>query len=454
MATYSSTSHAIERVCEWVAAHPGASRGGVIHGLQLSESAATVYRWLEAGVSRGLIDRVGNTSASTYHPSAQMRKRVVQRHLDADMSKRGRVGYNADWLESYEPNVTTLLPASTLDLLTRRCPIGTVALDKVNPREISMFTYDLSYASSRLEGNEYDLASTIALAEHHIEKNGGSPSDKAMILNHLDATRFMVDALRDPDPKARARMRPTKFVVRSLHALLSHDLLRPEHCGTLRTAAKRIGYSAYAPLDVPDTIAAHMETISRKACAIENPFEQSFFLSVHLPYLQPFDDCNKRTARVACNLPLLAAGVTPISWMEATHRSRDYANALLAVYELNDTLMLQELFVDCLLRSSERFHLLRSQRAPDPVATKYRPEIKQVIRNMVLRGDEAIPASVSAEDVDAFWAYVTGEIDRLRLNEMLGVRYDISPAALRGWMEQGERRADRGVDRACAPSGG
>ncbi|WP_255556850.1 Fic family protein [Sodalis sp. dw_96] len=44
-----------------------------------------------------------------------------------------------------------------------------------------------------------------------------------------------------------------------------------------------------------------------KARAITDPFEQSFFMMVHLPYLQPFADINKRTSRLAANLPLLRA---------------------------------------------------------------------------------------------------------------------------------------------------
>jgi Fic family protein len=39
------------------------------------------------------------------------------------------------------------------------------------------------------------------------------------------------------------------------------------------------------------------------ATAITDPFEQSFFVMVQLPYLQPFDDVNKRVSRLAANIP-------------------------------------------------------------------------------------------------------------------------------------------------------
>ena len=41
------------------------------------------------------------------------------------------------------------------------------------------------------------------------------------------------------------------------------------------------------------------------AISISDPFEQAFFVTVHLPYLQPFEDVNKRVSRLAANIPLI-----------------------------------------------------------------------------------------------------------------------------------------------------
>lgn len=37
---------------------------------------------------------------------------------------------------------------------------------------------------------------------------------------------------------------------------------------------------------------------------------------VHLPYLQPFADMNKRTSRLAANLPLFRANLCPLTFLD------------------------------------------------------------------------------------------------------------------------------------------
>ena len=49
---------------------------------------------------------------------------------------------------------------------------------------------------------------------------------------------------------------------------------------------------------------------------IDDPFEQTFFAMVQLPYLQPFEDVNKRLSRVAANIPLIRANLAPLSFSQ------------------------------------------------------------------------------------------------------------------------------------------
>ena len=66
-----------------------------------------------------------------------------------------------------------------------------------------------------------------------------------------------------------------------------------------------------------------LDSVLTKASQISDPFEQSFFVMVHLPYLQPFADINKRTSRLAANLPLIRANLCPLTFVdvpEAYHR--------------------------------------------------------------------------------------------------------------------------------------
>jgi Fic family protein len=105
-------------------------------------------------------------------------------------------------------------------------PAGTYARDILNRLLI-----DLSWSSSRLEGNTYSLLDTKELIEHGTAAPGKDAKETQMIF----------------------------------------------------------------------------ELLLTKAAAIRDPFEQSLFLMVQLPYLQPFVDVNERTSRLAANISLSRA---------------------------------------------------------------------------------------------------------------------------------------------------
>ncbi|WP_297365504.1 Fic family protein [Acidiferrobacter sp.] len=63
-----------------------------------------------------------------------------------------------------------------------------------------------------------------------------------------------------------------------------------------------IGKGVYRPRAVSAQIEELLDLRLERVNRIDDPFEQSFFVVVHLPYLQPFADINKRTSRLAANL--------------------------------------------------------------------------------------------------------------------------------------------------------
>lgn len=439
------TEDALVDLYEWIVGNPNCTRGNILYGMKIRESVSesTVLRRLDLGVNRGLLIRSGSTSNTTYVASDKLRMQVVRNRLSVDHSKRARVGYNEDFLEEYVPNVSSYLNPNDLARLHSRCPPGSAPLSKLDSHEVSMFMCDISYASSRLEGNEYDYASTIRLAEHNIEMHGGTHSNKVMILNHHEAARYIIDSAREADEFFGIN----QHVLRGIHSLLSHDLLAdPLMCGALRTKPIQIWQSAYIPMDIPEVIAKNFNKIIEKANQINDPYEKSFFLLVHLPYLQPFEDCNKRSSRVMCNIPLLQAGITPVSWIDITNKHREYTDAVISIYEFNDTLMLSEIFVDSFMRSTERFALMSRQKAPDPIASIYRPEIKATIRAQILDGVESISPRVSVDHLPDYMDYIANEIELIKKNEMLAVRYGINTSAIRSWMESLSSSAEAGAE--------
>lgn len=77
-----------------------------------------------------------------------------------------------------------------------------------------------------------------------------------------------------------------------------------------------------------------------------------------MPYLQPFQDGNKRTSRLTMNMPLIKASMAPFSF--TTVDKMDYMFALLAFYERGRTDFLAQVYVDAYRRGAEKYNdLLR-----------------------------------------------------------------------------------------------
>ena len=137
---------------------------------------------------------------------------------------------------------------------------------------------------------------------------------------------------------------------------------------------------------MPPLIEECFEQILDTASAIADPFEQSFFVLVQLPYLQPFDDVNKRVSRLAANIPLLKWNLSPLSFIDVPQDI--YTEGLLGVYELNRTQLLRDVFLLACERSAARYAAVRqSLGEPDPFRMQHRENLREVVRTPLLRGN-------------------------------------------------------------------
>ena len=216
----------------------------------------------------------------------------IQRLLNHPPSMRQPVSYRREFLDRYQPDRTAYLSASERDRLWKigktsapERPAGTYAKDILNRLLI-----DLSWNSSRLEGNTYSLLDTQRLIELGEAAEGKSALDAQMILNHKDAIEFLVQSAEG--------IGFNRYTILNLHALLANNLLPdPQAVGRLRYMSVRITGSVYEPLAVPQLIGECFDQLLAKTASITDPFEQAFFVMVQQPYLQPFDDVNKRVSR-------------------------------------------------------------------------------------------------------------------------------------------------------------
>jgi hypothetical protein len=121
---------------------------------------------------------------------------------------------------------------------------------------------------------------------------------------------------------------------------------------------------------------------SAKAREIQDPFEQAFFPMVHLPYLQPFIDGDKRVSRLAANIPLFQRNLAPFSFVGVSEA--DYTDGMLAIYELNDIRILQKVFIQAYERSAQRYTVIGGAVGePDPFRVKYREALAEQVAKII-----------------------------------------------------------------------
>jgi len=433
----------------------GLSRGQIVESISFYINTKTLQRRLASLVDKSQILKKGEKKATKYYPSKipiatnkgqkkdKAHKIFTQRSQDAlkfleiPLHVREKMSYKREYLEGYVPNETTYVPK---DMRKRLFQEG-----KRFDRELAAGTYareicqrllvDLSYNSSRLEGNTYSRLDTQRLVEEGISAEGKVHQETVMIMNHKEAILFLVENAQEIELNS--------LTIRNLHHLLSQDLLaNPEACGNIRTIEVDIGKSTYKPLSNPHVLKELFELILFKAKKIEDSFEQSFFLLIHLSYLQAFEDVNKRTSRLSCNIPFIKLNLCPLSFTDVLHE--DYTAALLAVYEKNDTAPMLDLYCWAYVRSCEQYGVVRKSLGEiDAFRIQYRQQRKDVMGQVVKRSLHGKQAEDFIEnfchehgisDTDKFTAMTLADLSTLHAGAIIGL--GITETQLDAWLDK------------------
>ncbi len=357
-------------------------------------------------------------------------------YISKPLTARIPVGYDQEFIRSYEPNKTFYLTAEQRAELNKIGQVeAVVRLAGTYARNIlNRLLIDLSWNSSRLEGNTYSLLETKRLIELGETANGKDLAEAQMILNHKAAIEYIVESAEEE--------RITSHEVCSIHALLSENLLGdPSASGRLRTIAVGIAGTTYIPLESPQLIRECFDLFIDKVNEIDDAFEQSLFSIVHLSYLQAFEDVNKRTGRLVANIPLIRKNLKPLSFTEVQPAA--YVPALLGVYERNDISLIRDLYIWAYTRSSQKYTAIQqSMGEPNVLKLKYRTVINEIVRSIIL---EQIPGSqlvkklsesietskIPAADRAAFFNLV--ETEFLNLHEGNIARFKVLPSEFLTW---------------------
>jgi Fic family protein len=354
------------------------------------------------------------------------------------ITERSPIGYNRNFLELYEPNATFYLNTKQRENLfsigrveaTQR-PAGTYARNILDRLLI-----DLSWNSSRLEGNTYSLLETKRLIELGETATGKDAAEAQMILNHKAAIEYIVEISEDEQI--------TTHEVCSIHALLSENLLGdPAASGRIRNIAVEIGGSTYIPLENSHLLRECFELLVEKINRIEDPFEQSFFSLVHLSYLQAFEDVNKRTARLVANIPLVKQNLKLLSFTDVNKDA--YVNALLAVYETNNISLIRDFYLWAYRRSAQRYTAIQQAMGePNLLKLQYRLEIQEVVRTIILEKTKGVDVTKKIRDLTGaknFPESIRSEVINLieteitSLHEGSVARFKVRPSEYQAWKE-------------------
>lgn len=419
----------------------------VAKNVQLDISDKTLQRRLKRLVSEGKITTEGSGRGLKYKASensliksskpedlisepavmtgniifSQESLRKLER-LDTPSFARDKVSYDTSLVEKYVPNTTRFVSPELSSRLVEmgkrfnsKLAAGTYAKDIAQRLLI-----DLSYNSSRLEGNTYSILDTEKLLEIGEVADGKMDEETIMLLNHKEAILFLIENAEE--------LTISPFVIRNIHQLLSQDLLdEPYMSGQIREKEVKITMTSYLPVSGFQLLEELFTLLLRKASQITDPFEQSFFLLIHLSYLQAFIDVNKRTARLSCNLPFIKDNLCPLSFVDVP--KDDYLRSLVYFYETGDHQPCLEVFMWAYERSSQQYTVVeKSMGKIDAYRIKYRAKRKEVIgriiRDMVVGANIAIILEQfclenKIENPDKFISIVTVELSKLHSGAIL-----------------------------------
>jgi Fic family protein len=439
----------------------GARIGEIAEALQRIPQR-TLQRWLKRLVEEGRLTQEGKGRAARYRfPKAQeahqetppqkaqpeqetsaeavvplsAESEKIREYLRKPSATRKAEGYHRQFLDGYRPNASFYLsPNERAHLANVGKTATTIEAAGTYAKQIlNRLLIDLSWNSSRLEGNTYSLLDTRRLIEFGEEAQGQNRLEAQMILNHKDAIDFLVGAADE--------IGFNRYTILNLHGILAQNLLPDEAAaGRLRRIAVGIEKSVFHPLEVPQLIEECFNQVLATAAAIHDPFEQSLFVMVQLPYLQPFDDVNKRVSRLAANIPFIKENLSPLSFIDVPRST--YSEAILGVYELNKIDLLKDVFIWTYERSAQRYTAVRQSLGdPDPFRQRHREPLRQLVRDVVRRRMDRKQATayiadwvqnnVPFNERERFRA--TAESDLLSLHEGNFARLQVRPSEFAAW---------------------
>jgi Fic family protein len=329
-----------KKMLEIIETHESASIQTIIAELDSELSLATVKRVLKKLVEQDLIAVEGKGKSTKYKLSNAFKilnTIDLETYYLKDIDDRKIIdSFNFQIIEQL--GAIQLFTKSELEILEKqqekfRQNVSQLSEVEYN-KEMERLAIDLSWKSSQIEGNTYSLLETERLLKEKLTADGKTKDEATMLLNHKECIDFILDH--------RDYLFPLKVSnLENIHRLLIKEL----GIGA-NIRKRRVGISGtnYRPLDNEFQIREALEQVCQLINSKDSIFEQAFLALLLISYIQPFEDGNKRTARILSNALLINANYCPISFR--TVDSIDYKKAMLVFYEQNNISAFKQIFID------------------------------------------------------------------------------------------------------------
>ena len=332
----------IELIINYLEANPGVSSKEIYDTTCLGKASyVTLQRLLKEFIEKNFISTKGSGKGTKYYVSTAyqvIHEINLQDYFKKEIDDRIiRRTYNYDLIKS------TL---NKIDLFTEQEIEKLNSLQKVYQEKIAKLTeteyqkdleklaIDLSWKSSQIEGNTYSLLETEHLLKNKETAAGKTKDEAVMLLNHKEVIDFLVT---NQDYVKPLLLR----AIEDIHSILVSELKVERN---IRRRSVGISGTNYRPLDNEFLIKEALEEMCGLINLKQNVFEKALLALLLISYIQPFNDGNKRTARIVSNSLLMVHQYCPISFR--TVDPTEYKMAMLVFYEQNNISAFKKIFIN------------------------------------------------------------------------------------------------------------
>ncbi len=302
-------------------------------------SLVTVKRTLSEMTNKKLLTVFGSGRSTSYQINSYGRifaEIDAEEYISIEPDKRyGLDKYNFDFFSSFPKEVFSKEELKHMDSLTseykRKVKEATLTIRK---KELERLTIELSWKSSKIEGNTYTLLDTEKLILENKEAEGKTKEEAQMILNHKEAFQTVYENKNLFETITRKNLEEThKLLIKGLGVGFG-----------LRKSPVGISGSLYRPLDNIYQIEEELNNLIKTVNRLETPYAKALMVLLGISYIQPFEDGNKRTARIMADAMLMVNNCTPLSYRSVNEK--EYKKATLVFYELNSITPFKKIFIE------------------------------------------------------------------------------------------------------------